>query len=142
MRKKWQGQIPFMAHIQDHPQSQELVMVSNIIDGKPTICQHLLKDLNKGKLAFKRSGAGGMSADPAIPVLDSQREIYGRYPLKVIFDGGFASKNNLNEAKSRKIKDLYFAKKRGPEKTEMCRSEHVYHRLRNVRAGIESGMSW
>jgi IS5 family transposase len=80
--------------------------------------------------------------DLAIPMLDRQKEIYGRYPLKVSFDGGFASKENLKRAKSRKIKDVCFAKKRGLEETEMCRSEYVYHRLRRFRAGIESGISW
>ena len=45
-------------------------------------------------------------------------------------------------AKARKIKDVCFAKKRGLEETEMCRSEYVYHRLRRFRAGIESGISW
>jgi IS5 family transposase len=33
--------------------------------------------------------------DLAIPMLDRQKQIYGRYPLKASFDGGFASKNNL-----------------------------------------------
>jgi IS5 family transposase len=82
--------------------------------------------------------------DLAIPMLDRQKRIYGRYPLKVCFDGGFASKENLKQAKAapRKIKDVCFAKKRGLEKTEMCRSEYVYHRLRRFRAGIESGISW
>jgi transposase, IS5 family len=78
----------------------------------------------------------------AIPMLDRQKDIYGRYPLKATFDGGFASKENLKQAKDRKIKDVCFAKKRGLEETEMCRSEYVYHRLRNFRAGIESGISW
>ena len=82
--------------------------------------------------------------DLAIPMLDRQKEIYGRYPLKVCFDGGFASKDNLKKAKaaSRNIKDVCFAKKRGLEETDMCRSEYVYHRLRRFRAGIESGISW
>jgi IS5 family transposase len=82
--------------------------------------------------------------DLAIPMLDRQKEIYGRYPLKVCFDGGFASKDNLKKAKAepRKIKDVCFAKKRGLEQTDMCRSEYVYHRLRRFRAGIESGISW
>ncbi len=82
--------------------------------------------------------------DLAIPMLDRQKEIYGRYPLKVCFDGGFASKDNLKQAKaaSRKIKDVCFAKKRGLKETDMCRSEYVYHRLRRFRAGIESGISW
>ena len=80
--------------------------------------------------------------DLAIPMLDRQKEIYGRYPLKASFDGGFASKDNLKQAKAREIKDVCFAKKRGLEETDMCRSEYVYHRLRRFRAGIESGISW
>jgi transposase, IS5 family len=88
--------------------------------------------------------ASGNPADTslAIPMLDRQKEIYGRYPLKASFDGGFASKDNLSQAKTREIKDVCFAKKRGLEETDMCRSEQVYHRLRNFRAGIESGISW
>jgi hypothetical protein len=35
----------------------------------------------------------------AIPMLDRQKQIYKRYPLKVCFDGGFASKDNLKLAK-------------------------------------------
>ena len=80
--------------------------------------------------------------DLAIPMLDRQKEIYKRYPLKVCFDGGFASKKNLELAKDRKIKDVCFAKKRGIKETDMCRSQYVYRQLRRFRAGIESGISW
>lgn len=80
--------------------------------------------------------------DLAVPMLDRQKHIYGRYPLRVSFDGGFASKDNLKLAKDRKIRDVCFAKKRGLKETDMCRSEYVYHRLRRFRAGIESGISW
>ena len=75
-------------------------------------------------------------------MLDRQNDIYGRYPLKVALDGGFASKDNLLEAKKRGIKDVCFAKKRGLSETDMCRSEYVYKKLRRFRAGIESGISW
>jgi transposase, IS5 family len=75
-------------------------------------------------------------------MLDRQQQIYGRYPLKVALDGGFASKDNLAKAKERKIKDVCFAKKRGLEETDMCRSHYVYKKLRQFRAGIESGISW
>jgi IS5 family transposase len=75
-------------------------------------------------------------------MLDRQKEIYKRYPLKASFDGGFASKANLRGARTRGVKDVCFAKKRGLKETDMCRSEYVYHRLRNFRAGIESGISW
>ena len=88
--------------------------------------------------------AQGNPADTtlAIPMLDRQKHIYGRYPIKVSFDGGFASKENLKLAKERKIKDVCFAKKRGLKETDMCRSEYIYHGLRRFRAGIESGISW
>ncbi len=75
-------------------------------------------------------------------MLDRQEKIYGRYPLKVALDGGFASQDNLLKAKKREIKDVCFAKKRGLKETDMCRSEYVYKKLRRFRAGIESGISW
>jgi IS5 family transposase len=75
-------------------------------------------------------------------MLERQNDIYGRYPLKVALDGGFASSGNLNAAKSKKIKDVCFAKKRGLNVEDMCRSQWVYNRLRRFRAGIESGISW
>jgi IS5 family transposase len=75
-------------------------------------------------------------------MLDRQNDQYGRYPLKVALDGGFASKQNLAKAKSKKIKDVCFAKKRGLQETDMCRSHYVYQKLRRFRAGIEAGISW
>jgi IS5 family transposase len=75
-------------------------------------------------------------------MLDRQNEIYGRYPLKVALDGGFASKANLEAAKGRHIKDVCFAKKRGLSVEKMCRSQWVYNRLRCFRAGVESVISW
>jgi IS5 family transposase len=75
-------------------------------------------------------------------MLNRQNEIYEQYPLKVAFDGGFASKENLKTAKGMKIKDVCFAKKRGLQVEDMCRSQWVYNRLRRFRAGIESGISW
>jgi IS5 family transposase len=75
-------------------------------------------------------------------MLERHKEIYGHYPLKAALDGGFASKKNLVSAKGKGIKDVCFAKKRGLEEEEMCRSAWVYKRLRRFRAGIESGISW
>jgi IS5 family transposase len=77
-----------------------------------------------------------------VDMLDRQKQLYGRYPLKVALDGGFASKDNLNQAKAMQIKDVCFAKKRGLKVEDMCRSQWVYDRLRRFRAGIESGISW
>jgi len=75
-------------------------------------------------------------------MVERQNEIYDRYPLKAAFDGGFASKANLADIKLKGVKDVCFAKKRGLKVENMCRSEWVYKRLRNFRAGIESGISW
>jgi len=86
----------------------------------------------------------GNPADTSLTetMLDRQQGLYGRYPLKAALDGGFASKKNLKIAKSKKIKDVCFAKKRGLAETDMCRSHYVYKRLRRFRAGIEAGISW
>jgi IS5 family transposase len=75
-------------------------------------------------------------------MLNRQNEIYGRFPLKTAFDGGFASHVNLDTAKGMGIKDVCFAKKRGLHVEDMCRSQWVYKRLRRFRAGIEAGISW
>lgn len=75
-------------------------------------------------------------------MLDRHNQIYGRYPLNAALDGGFASKPNLKAAKSRDIKNICFAKKRGLKEEDMCQSNWVYKRLRRFRAGIESGISW
>jgi transposase, IS5 family len=86
----------------------------------------------------------GNPADSSLTVemLDRHDQIYGRYPLKVALDGGFASKDNLKAAKAREIKDVCFAKKRGLKEEDMCRSPWMYKKLRRFRAGIESGISW
>jgi len=75
-------------------------------------------------------------------MLDRQKDIYGRYPLKVSLDGGFASKDNLKSAKSKGIKDVCFSKGKGLKEQDMCRSSYVYKAMRNFRAGIESSISW
>jgi transposase, IS5 family len=76
-------------------------------------------------------------------MLDRHEKIYGHYPVKVALDGGFASKENLQSAKSKEgVKDVCFAKKRGLKEEAMCRSSWMYKQLRRFRAGIESGISW
>lgn len=75
-------------------------------------------------------------------MLDRQATFYGRYPNKVALDGGFASKENLEKAKEKGIKDVCFSKRCGMKIEDMCRSEYVYNKLRRFRAGIESGISF
>lgn len=85
----------------------------------------------------------GNPADTSLvgEILDRQNDIYNRYPLKVAFDGGFSSKNNLDKAINKGIKDVCFSKRRNFNVEDMCRSQWVYKRLRKFRAGIEAGIS-
>lgn len=78
----------------------------------------------------------------AIRMLERQKKIYGQVPQQAAFDGGFASKPNLKDAKALGIKDVSFSKKRGLEVLDMVKSQWVYKRLRNFRAGIESWISF
>ncbi|WP_428622974.1 ISNCY family transposase [Sedimenticola sp.] len=74
-------------------------------------------------------------------LLERQQKLFGRMPRQVSADGGFASKDNLSFAKSSQVKDAVFAKRRGLSVLAMAKSNWVYKRLRNFRAGIEAGIS-
>ena len=56
-------------------------------------------------------------------------------------DGGFASRHNLGEAKALGVRDVAFHKKAGLRVMDMVKSNWVYRKLRNFRAGIESDIS-
>jgi len=76
-----------------------------------------------------------------VPLMERQKKIYGRSPLQVAADGGFASGDNLRAGKGLGIKDIAFAKRKGISISEMVKSTWVYKRLRNFRAGIEANIS-
>ena len=81
-------------------------------------------------------------ADRFIPMVQRQKEIYGRVPRQTVVDGGYASSANLAEAKAMGVKDAAFHKKRGLKVEDMTKSQWVYKTLRDFRAGIEGGISW
>jgi len=68
MRKNHQKQLPLMIVSKDHPQSQELEYISEIIDENPTMSDLILQDLTKGRKSDFRKGANGMSADQVLRV--------------------------------------------------------------------------
>lgn len=74
-------------------------------------------------------------------LLAQHEQWYGSMPRQATADGGFASKENLAFAKEHHIKDAVFAKKRGLSVLDMAKSNWVYKKLRNFRAGIEAGIS-
>ncbi len=71
-----------------------------------------------------------------------QEEIYGQVPRQAVYDGGFASKLNLEKIKKLGVKDVAFSKKRGLKVSDMAKSTWVYKRLRDFRAGIEGMISF
>jgi IS5 family transposase len=76
-----------------------------------------------------------------LPMLDRHIKLYGKAPRQMAADGGYASIENLHEAKARKVKDVAFHKKCGLKVEDMAKSPWVYRKLRNFRAGIEAGIS-
>jgi transposase, IS5 family len=85
----------------------------------------------------------GNPADSAmfLPLLDRQEALYQQVPRQVATDGGFASRDNLREAKGKGISDVSFSKRKGISVLEMVKSTWVYKKLRNFRAGIEANIS-
>lgn len=75
-------------------------------------------------------------------MVDRQIEIFARPPRQVVFDGGFASKTNLQEIKTKGVADVAFSKHRGLEIDAMVKNAWAYKRLRDFRAGIEGNISF
>lgn len=80
-------------------------------------------------------------SDQYIPMLERYKSVFSRVPRQVSADGGFASKDNLTDAKELGVKDAVFAKKRGLSVIDMAKSSWVYKKLRTFRAGIEANIS-
>jgi transposase, IS5 family len=76
-----------------------------------------------------------------LPMLDRHIALYGSPPRQATADGGYATRDNLDQAKARGVSDVAFHKKRGLAIEDMVKSRWVYRRLRNFRAGIEAGIS-
>jgi IS5 family transposase len=76
-----------------------------------------------------------------LPMLERHIAAWGAAPRQAAADGGYASRDNLAEAKARGVRDMAFHKKSGLKIEDMVKSRWVYRRLRNFRAGIEAGIS-
>jgi len=112
------------------------------------------RDTQFGHKIFITSGASNMVLHCEIPkgnkndsemfieTIDSLNESYGRYPLKVSADGGFASQENVGDAQEKGVRDVCFPKKCNMEVTDMVKSSWVYDQLLNWRAGIEAVISF
>ena len=76
-----------------------------------------------------------------LPMLKRHIAFYGEAPRQAAADGGYASRLNLSQAKALGVHDMAFHKKAGLRIEDMVKSNWVYRKLRNFRAGIESGIS-
>jgi transposase, IS5 family len=80
-------------------------------------------------------------AERFLPMLERHIERHGTPPRQTACDGGFASLDNLRQAKALGVHDVAFHKKRGLTIEAMVKSRWVYRKLRNFRAGIEANIS-
>jgi IS5 family transposase len=107
-----------------------------------------------GHKVFLTTGASGLVLDLLLPpgnpsdatfavsAVQRQKELYGRAPRQVCFDGGFTSNANLASLKELGVIDVVFCKAKGIAITAMAKSAWVYRKLRHFRAGIEAGISF
>ena len=77
-----------------------------------------------------------------LPMLQRHVETYGEPPQRAAFDGGHASRENLDEAKKLGVEHVVFHKKCGLEQDEMTPSAWIYGELKRFRAGVEAGISY
>ena len=76
-----------------------------------------------------------------LDLISQHKQLFGKVPRQITADGGFASEDNVYDAKEMGVKDVCFTKPVGLEIEEMVKSPWVFQKLRNFRAGIEGIIS-
>jgi IS5 family transposase len=71
-------------------------------------------------------------------IITRHQQSYSKPPRQLVFDGGFASTDNVVVAQQCKVDDVVFPKKKG---IELSCSDKVFKMLTRFRAGIEAGIS-
>ena len=111
------------------------------------------REVEYGHKVFFTSGKSGLVMDCQIAqgnpsdteffmeLIEKQKQLYGRAPRQTTADGGFASIENVLDAKIAGVKDVCFSKGCGMVVEEMTKSKWVFQKLRDFRAGIESLIS-
>jgi IS5 family transposase len=86
----------------------------------------------------------GNPADSTLAVRSTERHtaLFGNPPDRAAFDGGFASKNNLQTIKRAGTTEVCFSKPAGVPIDEMTTTAHIRRTLKRFRAGIEAGISF
>ena len=124
-----------MLHGETVPAEEKVV---SFFEGHTDIIVKSSRETQYGHKVFLTGGPTGFILDCVIErgnpndtvlfplLLGRQERLYDRPPRQVTADGGFASQENLREAKSRGIKDVAFAKRKGLSVLEMVKSNWVY----------------
>lgn len=112
------------------------------------------RDTLYGHKVFLTGGASGLIIDcvvergnptdstKAVKLAERAIKVLGTEPDQIVFDGGFSSRDNLDEMKELGIRDVVFSKSPGIAIKEMIKRTWLYQRLRHFRAGIEGIISF
>jgi transposase, IS5 family len=86
----------------------------------------------------------GNPADSTLAIRSAARHtaLFGTPPERAAFDGGFASKHNLQEIKKAGTTEVCFSKPAGVPIEEMTTTMRIRRTLKRFRAGIEAGISF
>jgi IS5 family transposase len=95
----------------------------------------------KGSRDVEYGQGNPADSERLLPLLERHIAFYGEAPRQAAADGGYASHENLRQAKAWGVRDMAFHKKAGLRVEDMVKSNWVYRRLGNFRAGIEAGIS-
>lgn len=77
-----------------------------------------------------------------IAIEKTRDNLGGRVPEQAVFDGGFSSRENLDDLQKLQVKDVVFSKHHGILLEEMTKDPKVFEALRCFRAGIEGCISF
>jgi IS5 family transposase len=133
------------------PAQQKIV---SIFEPHTDIIRKDRRDTLYGHKVFLTAGASGLIVDcvvergnptdstKAVTLTKRAIKALGTKPEQVVFDGGFSSRNNLDEIKALGIRDVVFSKSPGIAIKEMIKRTWLYQRLRHFRAGIEGIISF
>ena len=132
------------------PSSEKLV---SFFEPHSDIIKKDRRNTQYGHKVYLTTGKSGLILDCLMPrgnpndsslvreIVNRQKKVLQKTPRQMAWDGGFASKKALKEAKAAGVKDACFAKKRNLKILDMVKSHWVYKKLRNLRAGIEAIIS-
>jgi len=86
----------------------------------------------------------GNPADSTLTVRSAERHaaLFGHAPERAVFDGGFASKNNLTALQASGTREACFSKPAGVPLDQQTSTPRVRRILKRFRAGIEATVSF